>query len=807
MTFDLRILLAFCLCSFATSAFAADPKPTFANEGVAFLKAHCLACHGATKPKADLSLHGFMDDASVLKDRKTWQRVVEAVKEGEMPPPNKPRPTVAEVDRFLKIVGDAFETADKTAKLDPGRVTMRRLNKVEYNNTVRDLMGIDFTPADDFPSDDVGHGFDNIGDVLTLSPVLFERYLAAAETIVDKAITPVPPKPPTRGVGIQFTEPAGPKIPLKNGWREVTAKPTGSPQETGPINTPYKVPSDGDYIFQTKAYIETASKEPVQIAIIACCEKNAPGMATESEMEKIGGAAAKNVWPCVIVKIVEIKARTEKDAETITVKIPPNIGLHRMAVALVKTKPGEPLPTMYLRSMSLEGPFDTRPASHRKLLAREAGKPQAEQTKEVLTRFVNKAYRRPATAEEIARLTKFVDAAVARGELWEAGIQLAMQAVLVSPKFLFRVELDDRPGSADAHAIDEYHLASRLSYFLWATMPDDELFALAAKKELAKNLPAQVERMLKDPRSKSLVDQFAMQWLQLQNLRNFQPDSKQFPSFRDSLRSAMFEETRLFFLEIVRENRSILDILDADYTYVNQTLAKHYGIADTAGNLVGQKATKPGGKPFTEKDFVRVNVAGTPRGGVLTQASVLAVTSNPTRTSPVKRGRWVLEQLLGAPPPPPPPDVPELKNDDKAISGGSLRQRMEDHRKNPACANCHAKMDPLGFGLENFNAIGAFRAKDGEFPVDASGVLPDGKTFAGPTELKGILKAKKDQFARCLAEKLMTYALGRGLEYYDKKAIDKIVAQLAKHDYKFATLVTEIVSSDPFKLRRGKDQK
>jgi hypothetical protein len=332
-------------------------------------------------------------------------------------------------------------------------------------------------------------------------------------------------------------------------------------------------------------------------------------------------------------------------------------------------------------------------------------------------------------------------------------------------------------------------------------MPDDELFELAGKKQLTANLEAQVRRMLKDPKAKALTENFALQWLQLRRLQTYAPDPKVFPSFTDRLRAAMLKETELFFEAIVAEDRSILDLLDADFTFLNERLARHYGIIDTNGTRAGRE---PSGQPIRGEQFVRVRLADGERGGLLTQASVLTVTSNPTRTSPVKRGRWVLEQILGTPPPPPPPDVPELEEDEKAVLSGSLRQRLEQHRANPSCANCHARMDPLGFAFENYDAVGAFRARDGEFPIDPSGTLPDGKSFKGPAELKAVLKEKKGLFARCLAEKMLTYALGRGLEYYDKPTIDRITAALAKDDYRFSTLAVEIAKSDPFRLRRGK---
>jgi hypothetical protein len=353
-------------------------------------------------------------------------------------------------------------------------------------------------------------------------------------------------------------------------------------------------------------------------------------------------------------------------------------------------------------------------------------------------------------------------------------------------------------------------------------MPDDELFDLAAKKQLHQNIRPQVERMLKDKKAYALVENFAAQWLQLRLLKNHSPDSKLFPDFDEQLRVAMAKETELFFNAVMSENRSILDLIDSNFTFMNNRLARHYGIADTNGNRVGQKAIAPAGTAFAEQpkfgkfgkgggrqpqndEFRRVTFADSERGGILTQASILTITSNPTRTSPVKRGVWVLEQILGAPPPPPPPNVPELE--EKGQLKGTLRERMEQHRKNPSCANCHARMDPIGFAFENFNAIGKFRTTDEGSPIDPSGVLPNGQKFNGPKKLKQILMGKKELFARTLVEKMVTYGTGRGVEYYDKTAVDQIVMALAKNDFRFSTLVVEITQSDPFRMRRGKDQK
>ena len=367
-----------------------------------------------------------------------------------------------------------------------------------------------------------------------------------------------------------------------------------------------------------------------------------------------------------------------------------------------------------------------------------------------------------------------------------------MQAALCSPKFLFHVESDDMPDADGVQSLDEFQLASRLAYFLWSTMPDDELLDLAEQERLSENLDAQVRRMLADPRAGALVTSFAMQWLQLQRIEFISPDGELFPKFNNDLRTAMLRETELFVGGVFHEDRSVLELIDADSTFVNAPLAKHYGLE--------QAYRKAGGKG---KDFQRVTTADRTRGGLLSQAGILTATSNPTRTSPVKRGRWVLEQLLGEPPPPPPPNVPELEENEGESATASLRERMEVHRRNAACAGCHARMDAIGFALENYDAVGAFRTKDGTFDIDADGTFPDGTCFSGPAGLKDVLLKKKREFCRCLTEKMMTFALGRGLEPADRPTVERIVDRLESHDHKVSALVAGIVTSDAFRQRRG----
>lgn len=800
-TMNLVLLALTALVISGPALGASDAAPDFAKTGRPFLEKYCIGCHGGDKPKADLTLVPYRDAAGLVKQRKVWENVLKMLVAGEMPPKGKdrPRPSVAETEAFMALVKAVFDHADRNAKPDPGRVTMRRLNRVEYRNTIRDLIGVEFDPTEDFPSDDIGHGFDNIGDALTLSPVLMERYLAAAETIMSRAIVPVPPAVPKRHLSALYTEPASSdsgKL-FERGFRRMT---TDGKQfiEVGPINTPYQWEANGEYIFRTRVFAENGTDRPLNVSILVHGQ-NLPNPSSAADLARLSGNVIK---PARILKTFPVKATKRENAEILEVRVPAMPNRHRMMIAIDKPAKDAPPAKLFVEYLALEGPLDTRPASHHRLLASTA-KTQAERTREVLSRFLRRAFRRPPTADEIKRSIQLTETAIAGGEKWEAGIQLAMQAALCSPKFLFRVETDESPRSPEAKAVDEFHLAARLSYFLWSSTPDETLLELAEKKQLASRLDEQVQRMLADPRASALVQNFAMQWLQIKRIQFISPDGQLFPTFNDKLRASMLKETELFVDSMFREDRSVLELIDADYTFLNEPLAKHYGIVDTNGNLVGRKPSKPGGQPIRGMDFRRVRLQDRQRGGLLTQASVLTVTSNPTRTSPVKRGRWVLEQILGAPPPPPPPNVPELSEKENDVAGASLRQRMEVHRRNPSCANCHAKMDPIGFALENFNAVGAFRSKDGKFDVDATGEFADGTKFAGPAELKSIVLRRKDEFVRCLTEKLLIYAIGRGLEHYDRPTVEGIVKALPPGGYKFSGLVKQIVQCDAFRKRRG----
>lgn len=757
----LTLLAALAVATLPASARAAD----FGRDVLGFVRQHCAACHNDKQKKADLSLDAFTSEASLIPGRDTWDAVLEQVASGAMPPHGKPRPSVESAERFRAAVQGIFEKHDRTAKPDPGRVTARRLNRAEYRNTIRDLLAVDFDPSGDFPSDGVGHGFDNIGDVLSVSPVHLERYLSAAEGIAAQAIAAPVPSPSERWQGGRYLDP---EIDAEVEFRALD-------KSEPPLHTPFNVSLAGTFRFRVQMYGESPDGTPPEVAFLAD-------------------------WRGVGQQKVELSKGKVREYE-VTLTLPK--GEHRLALKLLNPDAGNgKRRSVHVGYFNLTGPADMRPESHKRLLGDDPAPLTAERARAAVARFARRAYRRPVSAAEADALFRFAQDARADGESWEAAVRHSVAAALVSPKFLFRLEPDPQPNNPEPHPIGPFALASRLSYFLWASTPDEELLRLAEEGRLERELEPQVRRMLRDPKSEALVERFAMQWLQLDRVASLQPDLKTFPQFNENLKRCMIRETKLFLAEIIREDRRVTDLIDADFTYANNVMSWHYGLKDTAGNHWSQREPHvPGGKEFTD-EFVRVKLLpSTNRGGLLTHASVLLATSNPTRTSPVKRGRWVLEQILGTPPPPAPPDVPELA-DQKQLTG-TLRQRMEQHRANPSCAGCHARMDPIGFAFENFDATGRYRWEDEKKPIDASGTLPGGKKFDGPGGLKRILLESKDGIARNLAEKVLTYALGRGLEHYDRRAVAGIVDATRAADYRISALIVGTVKSDPFRLRRG----
>ncbi len=757
-----------------------------------FLARHCVDCHGGGKAEGDAILDLPSSDAGLLEQRKLWETAVRRVEAGEMPPQDRPRPTSADAGAFVSALRQRYDAADLRAPADPGRVTMRRLNRVEYRNTIRDLVGVDFDPTADFPSDEIGHGFDTIGDVLTVSPLLLERYLDAAEAVMERAIPTTRPPVLKRYRNSRHTEPASPDVArlVVGGFRRMSTAGTEA-IELGPINSPFEWTADGEYEFVTKAYAAPDALQPVRVTILVSGRELAQ-TSSQEDLDRLSGAVPRTA---LILGSFLVTGTTPTTAQEFTLRIPPLSGRERMLIAIDRPAADAPPAEVFVDGIRLNGPLDSRPATQKRLLACAATSGQQEQTREVLARFLRRAFRRRLEPEELERHAALADAAVQAGRGWHEGVQLAMQAALCSPKFLYRVESDDSPDASDVQPLDDYQLASRLSYFLWSTMPDDELLDLADRGQLAAGLDGQVRRMLSDPRADALVSSFAMQWLQLKRIEFISPDGGLFPTFDNALRTAMMQETELFVGAVFREDRSILELIDSDSTFVNGPLAKHYALEDDY--------RKAGG---TGKDFRRVPTADRTRGGLVSQAGILTATSNPTRTSPVKRGRWVLEQLLGEPPPPPPPNVPELPDDGGVSATASLRERMEVHRRNASCAGCHARMDAIGFSLENYDAVGGFRIKDGTFAIDAGGSFPDGTTFSGPAGLKDVLLARKREFCRCLTEKMMTFALGRGLEPADRPTVERIIDRLESNDHKVSVLVSGIVASDAFRQRRGGGQ-
>jgi mono/diheme cytochrome c family protein len=726
------------------------------------LEEYCYDCHSDGTKKGGIALDEHTDLSEMLKDRKLWSTVTQNVEQRLMPPEKKAQPTHEQRDLIAEWVKqDVFKTDPNNP--DPGRVTIRRLNREEYNNTIRDLVGVNFDPAEGFPADDSGYGFDNIGDVLSLSPIMLEKYMNAAQKILDQAVVVGLPKPPTMNYGASRI--AG-GTPLGNEARILVSN--------GEMFFNHNFQADGEYAIIVKAFGNQGGPQPVKMAI------------------RLGGKDLKQV---------DVRESADNPG-TFEVKFTAKAGEARVAVAFLndfyqaedkKRKKRKIDTNLIVKEVDVAGPIDAAnpiyPETHTRIFTKKpTGEGDRQQVaREIIQKFADRAYRRPITEDELNRLMAIYALGEKNKEPFEMSVKLALQAVLVSPRFLFRGEIQAEPDNPQkAQPINEYALASRLSYFLWSSMPDTELFDYARRGVLRQNLAFQVQRMLRDNKAKALVENFAGQWLMLRNLDIVSPDPKTYPDWDESLKGLMRKETEMFFEYIMREDRSLFDFLTADYTFVNERLAQHYNL----GGVVGDK-------------FQKVSLAGTQRSGVLTQGSILTITSNPTRTSPVKRGLWVLENLLATPPPPPPPDVPPL-DDNKEAATGSLRERLEKHRNSPVCASCHARMDPLGFGLENFDGIGSWREKDEGYKIDPTGKLVTGESFAGPNELNHILaKDKQEEFLHCMAEKMLIYALGRGLEWYDKPTLEQISTEVKAGNNKFSALVMAVVKSVPFQLRRG----
>jgi Protein of unknown function (DUF1592)/Protein of unknown function (DUF1588)/Protein of unknown function (DUF1587)/Protein of unknown function (DUF1585)/Protein of unknown function (DUF1595) len=743
-----KLFLPFLLAvaAFGATQFDTTVKPV--------LTKNCSGCHNESMNSGGLDIAPFTAASSLTQSREGWEVILKKLRSGEMPPKGMPRPPQPQMEALIQYLQGEFDKADRNVKPDPGRVTARRLNRAEYSNTIRDLLAVDFHAEKDFPTDDSGDGFDNMADILSVSPLLMEKYLTAAERIAARAIYADPlPKPVQAQYG-----------PNQQNIRRVSVSE---------IEAKHRVDFDGDYtIVIGLPGTRGAGAKPVTMGLWMDGQ-----LLQKQEVE---------------TKPSDMVAFSPYSDATMHLYLPE--GEHSFRVGFIGDEYVNTLPekdyysskkNKWPNTLLFSGPFPSKveKASRKKLLICDP-KTGNVCVEKILTAVATKAYRRPVTKAEIASLMKFVAEAKADGQDNEHGIQLALEAILVSPNFLFRVEHDS---VQQAHKVSDLELASRLSYFLWSSMPDDELLNLAESNKLhdPATLNTEVKRMMADPRSSALSENFAGQWLEIRNLDFVKPDPDKFLRWGPDLRDAMKTETQMFFDHILRQNRPLSEFLDAKYTFLNEKLANFYGV--------------PG---ITGSEFRKVDLTGDQRGGLLSQAAVLTVSSYPSRTSVVIRGKYVLRNILGAPPAPPPADVPAL--DEAAVGTSmSLRQQMEKHRDNAVCASCHTKMDPLGFGLENYDAIGRWRMLDGKFPVDSSGTLPNGKSFNTPAEMRAVLISQLPDFAHCVIEKMLTYAIGRGLQPYDRPAVNEISRKLEAQGYPFQTLIFEVVNSLPFQSRRG----
>ena len=779
------------LCAATTQLAATGPQQasTESSASVApprnFVNRHCVACHNDRARTGGLALD-TLDVENVSENPEVWEKAVQKLRARTMPPIGRPRPDEGSYDAVVSHLETSLDRLAATSP-NPGRTdTFRRLNRTEYRNVIRDLLALEVDVESLLPSDESNYGFDNVG-VGGLSPMLMERYLSAAQKISRLAI------------GSPFRSPGGATIMLPPDLtqeRHLEGLPFGT---RGGTMVSHHFPRDAEY--------------EVQIQLRRDVNDHIDGLTEPHELELTLDAERIELFT------VEPTPRgegpgSERAAEegTFKVRLPVNAGPREVGVTFLRKTSAryetqrQPYQSHFgarlsptqpsLESVSILGPFDSVGAgdtpSRRRIYVCRPTEPSEDAAcaKTIISTLARRAYRRPVTDADLEVPLAFYEEAQAKVG-FEAGIEAALRALLVSPQFLFRIELDPPNVAPNAvYRVGDLALASRLSFFLWSSMPDDELLDLAARGTLreAAVFKAQVERMLADPRSEALTTNFAGQWLYLRNLAAVSPDPRSFPDFDDNLRQAFRRETELFFESIVNENRSVLDLLTANYTFLNERLAKHYGIPHVYGS-----------------HFRRVTLDdNSVRAGLLGQGSILTVTSYATRTSPVLRGKWVLENILGAPPPPPPPNVPPLQEGSPGGKVLSMRERMVQHRANPVCASCHQLMDPVGLSTENFDAVGRWRTRDeGGTPIDASGGLPDGSTFEGVAGLRQALLNRPELFVRTMTEKLLTYALGRGLEYFDAPTARTIMREARSSDYRFSSLIQGIVNSAPFQMRRS----
>ena len=831
-------------------AGAAGPRPHPGENRVqstspppqrALLDRYCVTCHNQRLQTGGLALD-VADVARVGEAPDVWERVVLKLRGGMMPPAGRPRPAGPALDELRGWLEAELDRA-AAASVEPGRVPTHRLNRAEYANAVRDLLALDIDAEALLPADDTGHGFDNLAGTLALSPALMERYLTAARRISRLAVGD-----PAIGPGMTSRTYTVPIAMAQNG-RMSEALPFGS---RGGLAVRHRFPLDGEYVLTVRL------KRSVYEYIVNLDEAHDLDVRIDGRRVArftVGGAEPGRPAPVsfsgtfVAAGASEFPTQDWDDYRTgadagLVVRIPVRAGARSVGVAFAdkswehegvlqpelreygatvtettdtSSRPEGP----GLESVTIDGPYATtgpgETASRSRIfVCRPDGADVDGEgcARTILGRLARRAYRRPVGAADLAPLLAFYregkapyrdgraldpEGGAADGEdgdtAWfEAGIQAAVERLLIDPEFLFRIERDPAGAAPGApYRLTDLELASRLSFFLWSSIPDDELLDLAARGRLSDPgvLEGQVRRMLADARASALVDNFAGQWLSLRSVEGIAPDPNLFPGFDENLREALRRETELFFESQLREDRSVVELLSADYTFLNERLARHYGIPGVAGSHYRRVSLADRGP------------AAARRLGLLGHGSILAVTSYGNRTSPVLRAKWLLENVLGTPPAPPPPDIPPLPAGGEAGEPRTVRERLAQHRANPACAACHAPMDPLGFALENFDAIGRWRTSDAGFPVDASAVLADGLTaFDGPGGLRRVLLDRSGQFVETVAEKLLVYALGRGVEHHDRPVIRAIVRAAAEEDHRWSSLVLGIVESAPFRMRR-----
>jgi hypothetical protein len=771
------------------------PAPTTERP---LLDKYCVTCHSDKLKTGGLSLQSA-DLSKVPENAEVWEKVIRKIRLEAMPPQGMPRPEKATMDLFASSLENAIDR-EASARPNPGHSALHRLNRSEYANAIRDLLALDVDTAALLPPDDESYGFDNIADVLKTSPSLLERYMSASWNISRLAVGD-----PSIGANSNTYRA---RADLSQN-EHLEGLPLGT---RGGIIVKHNFPLDGEYVIKVRLWRVTADmirgledQHQVEISVDGKRAKLARigGPEDQHLSETNSGASCIDIDNRLTVR-VPVKAGPREVTATFLTAIESEAQDDNVLKPFIRSNydvldyRGEPV----VDRITIEGPLNPSgpgdtPSRRRVFTCRPgvtggAGTDEVPCAKKIITTLARRAYRRPVTDNDMETLIGFYQLGRNGGGNFDLGIEAAIQRILASPEFIFRFE-PDPAGFASNNAapdkpyrISDLELASRLSFFLWSSIPDDQLLTVASQGKLRDPavLEQQVRRMLADKRSEALVTNFADQWLYLRNLKNTQPDFQTFPDFDDNLRQAMKKETELFFGSIISENRSVLDLLNADYTFVNERLARHYGIPNVYGT-----------------DFRRVTLTDPARFGLLGQGSILTVTSMPNRTSPVLRGKWILTNLLGNPPNPPPPGVPALKDNEAGAAKLSLRERLEAHRANPACSGCHKVMDPLGFSLENFDAVGQWITNDDGSQIDPSGTVFNGAKVDGPVALRNMLTGNPGVFAKVLTEKLMTYALGRGVEYSDMPMVREVLRDASRDDYRFASIVLGIVKSTPFEMK------